>query len=82
MNNVIKICGLDCANCARELEEEISKINGAENVSVDFVGQKVRVDCDGETLEKVKDCCNRFEEVKVVEDVNPDGGEKIKIKGL
>lgn len=82
MNNVIKICGHDCANCARELEEEISKIKGAENVSVDFMAQKVRVDCDGETLEKVKDCCNRFEEVKVVEDASPYGGEKIKIKGL
>ena len=23
MNNVFKICGLDCANCARELEEEL-----------------------------------------------------------
>ena len=83
MNNVIKITGLDCANCARELEEEISKIKGVESASVDFVAQKVRVDCDESTLEKVKDCCNHFEEVKVVEESTSGAdGEKIKIKGL
>ncbi|MDE6441914.1 MAG: cadmium-translocating P-type ATPase [Clostridia bacterium] len=84
MNNVIKIEGLDCANCARELEEEIEKIEGVKSVSVDFMAQKVYADCDETTLEKIKYCCNHFEEVKVVEDVpaaNADG-EKIKITGL
>ncbi len=95
MSNVIKIEGLDCANCARELEEEIEKIAGVKSVSVDFMGQKVAVDCDGAALEQVKYCCNHFEEVRVVGDmpsepeksgescVNPRiYGEKIKIKGL
>ena len=84
MNNVIKICGLDCANCARELEEEISKIDGVLSASVDFMAQKVYADCDGATLEKVKDLCNHFEEVKVVEDTFTESadGEKIKITGL
>ena len=36
--------------------------------SVDFMAQKVYVDCDGATLEKVKEVCNDFEEVKVVEE--------------
>ena len=79
MNNSFKITGLDCANCARELEEEISKIDGVESATVDFMAQKVIVDCDGKTLAKVKDCCNRFEEVKVVEEAC---GDKIKIEGL
>ncbi len=79
MNNVFKIVGLDCANCARELEEELNKINGVLNATVDFMAQKVIVDCDAATLEKVKDCCNHFEEVKVVEDA---AGDKIKIEGL
>ena len=84
MNNVIKIEGLDCANCARELEEEIEKIEGVTSVTVDFMQQKVYVDCDGQTLEKVKYCCNHFEEVKVVEEQpeNRGGGEKLKITGL
>ncbi len=93
MKNVFKISGLDCANCARELEEEILKINGVESATVDFMAQKVVVDCDGETLNKVKCTCNHFEEVKVVEELpvgNAEGcancaekgSEKIKVKGL
>lgn len=92
MENVLKISGLDCANCARELEEEISKIAGVESVTVDFMAQKVIVECDKKTLEKVKNTCNNFEEVKVVENaVAPAicadsacerGTEKIKVSGL
>ncbi len=86
-----KISGLDCANCACELEEEISKVAGVKEVTVDFMAQKVYVDCDGETLEKVKDVCNHFEEVKVedmpapADDKQADRakrGEKINITGL
>ena len=83
MSNSFKIAGLDCANCARELEEEISKISGVESATVDFMALKVTVDCDGETLLKVKELCNRFEEVKVVEDVSAKSDdEKINITGL
>mgnify|MGYP002508844691 CR=1 FL=1 len=54
------------------------------SASVDFMAQKVYADCDGATLEKVKDLCNHFEEVKVVEDTFTESadGEKIKITGL
>lgn len=98
MNNVIKITGLDCANCARELEEEILKIAGVNGATVDFIAQKVLVDCDAQTLETVKNACNNFEEVKVLEVISlnatpsqpaeADGaqqrvyGEKIKIANL
>ena len=63
-----KIDGLDCANCALELEEEISKIDGVKEVNVDFVNQKVKVTCAKKQLLKVKDVCNNFEEVKVIEE--------------
>ena len=50
------------------------------------MAQKVYVECDGATLEKVKDECNHFEEVKVVEDAAPAPevfvGEKLNITGL
>ncbi len=81
MNNVFKITGLDCANCARELEEEILKTDGVVSASVDFMAQKVTVDCDAKTLEKVKNLCNGFEEVKVAEE-DSSAGEKLKITGL
>lgn len=88
--NSFKIKGLDCANCARELEEDIQKIEGVESATVDFMAQKVICECDASTLLKVKDLCNRFEDVKVVEE-NADSltavysrvyGEKIKIANL
>ena len=90
MNNVFKIEGLDCANCARELEEELSKTQGVKDVRVDFMAQKVYVSCDADTLEEVKRKCNNFEEVKVVAEAEkslaPDAsgvkGEKIIITGL
>jgi Cd2+/Zn2+-exporting ATPase len=68
MNKIIKIKGLDCANCARELEEEIEKVNGVKSVSVDFIGSKVILDCEESAVEKVVYTCNHFEDVKVVED--------------
>lgn len=93
MNKIIKITGLDCAACAAELEEEIAKIKGVDSVSVDFVGQKVVLDCAEEVVSAVEDCCNHFEEVKVVcdcknnicaadEKLAPTDGRRIKIKNL
>jgi Cd2+/Zn2+-exporting ATPase len=94
MNRVIKIEGLDCANCARELEEEIEKLSGVKEVNVDFMGQKVVLECEESALEKVIDCCNHFEEVKVVDDnykgdlssakkdTDLSDGKKIKIANL
>ena len=84
--NSFKITGLDCANCARELEEELNKIEGVKSATVDFMAQKVIADCSAQVLQTVKQVCNNFEEVKVVEDTpEPDicaNGEKIKITGL
>lgn len=82
MNKIIKITGLDCANCARELEEELNKISGVKSASVDFMAQKVHADCDEAAYNKIIDCCNNFEEVKVVEEPPRCDGEKLKITGL
>jgi Cd2+/Zn2+-exporting ATPase len=88
MNRVIKIEGLDCANCARELEEEIEKISGVKSVTVDFMGEKVLLECDQKAIADVVDCCNHFEEVKVTdEDYKPNAkrdsvNRVIKIEGL
>ncbi len=67
MNRIIKIAGLDCANCARELEEELNKIKGVNSVTVDFMAQKVIADCSDDAHAEIIAFCNRFEDVKVVE---------------
>ena len=48
MKKVIKICNLDCAACAAELQEELSALEGIHDVSVDFVGQRVTLEHEGE----------------------------------
>lgn len=87
MNKSMKIVGLDCANCARELEEELSKIVGVNSAVVDFMGGKVLVDCSEEALKEVVYRCNHFEEARIEEEPSPSAdervmGERIKISGL
>ncbi len=67
MKEIILLEGLDCANCARELEEILARIDGVNFVSVDFINQKVTADCTPAALEKLIKECSSFEEVKVKE---------------
>ena len=64
---VIKIKGLDCANCARELEEELNEKIGVK-ASVDFINQQVKLEFNTkDELEKAKYAISHFEEVQIVE---------------
>ena len=69
MKKTLCIEGLDCAACAAELEEELSKIKGISSVSVSFVMQKIALEyADEEALAKAIAAANNFEEVKVLAD--------------
>ena len=37
-----KIKGLDCANCAAELERAIQKVEGIENATISFMTEKMQ----------------------------------------
>ena len=58
MKKVIRLQGLDCANCAAKLERAIQQIEGIEEATVSFMTQKVTVKAQDEkiteVLEKVK----------------------------
>lgn len=72
-----KIEGLDCANCARELEEELGKIEGVASATVDFMGGKVILDCAENAIAPALYCCNHFEDAKIVgEEGGEESGEK------
>ena len=76
---VIKIKGLDCANCARELEEELNEKIGVK-ASVDFINQQVKLEFNTkDELEKAKYAINHFEDVQIVEDLQK---VTLKIEGL
>lgn len=48
-----KITGLDCANCASDLEKSIKKIEGIKNVTINFITQKMEVECDEERKDEI-----------------------------
>ena len=48
-----KIKGLDCANCAAELERAIQKIDGVNETSISFMTEKLGIECDEENKEEV-----------------------------
>ncbi len=67
-----KINGLDCANCAIQLEEALQKIEVIENVNINFMIQKLTFECmeedKEEALEKIKKIIKKEEpDVKLEE---------------
>jgi len=53
MKKVIKFEGIDCANCAARLERALTKIGGIEEISVNFMAQKMVVVADDGKMPKV-----------------------------
>ena len=62
-----KIKNLDCVNCANELERALKKIDIINNVSVNFITQKLIFECSEEdkklALEKI---------IKIIKKEEPD----------
>ena len=44
MKSKFKIKGLDCANCASQLERLIQKIDGIENASISFMTERMEIE--------------------------------------
>lgn len=53
MKKVIRLKDLDCANCAAKIENAISKLDGVNDVKVNFMGQKMTLDASDEIFEDV-----------------------------
>ena len=67
-----KIEGLDCANCANELEESLRKIDLIENVSISFMTERLTFSCNEDNLnnaiKQIKKTIRREEpDVSIVE---------------
>lgn len=56
--------GLDCANCAKKIEDKISKIDGYNNVNVNFSTSKLTFKSDNENVKK--------EIIQIVKKLEPD----------
>ena len=62
-----KIKGMDCANCAAELERAIQKIDGIDSASLSFMTERLVIELDDERKEEVLERLN-----KVVKKEEPD----------
>lgn len=68
MTKNIQIKNLDCAACAAELQEELERIEGITEPSVDFLNQRVSLNYQGdEALKKALYAISHFEEVEIVD---------------
>ena len=58
-------CEVDCANCANKIETALSKLDGVESVSINFMTQKLRLQADKNNFEEVLKAC--IKEAKKIE---------------
>ena len=59
MRKAFKLDEIDCANCARELQEGIAKLDGVESVSVNFMTQKLTLDAEDERFDAILDAAQK-----------------------
>lgn len=58
---------LDCANCARKMEDAIRKIEGVNDINISFMAQKLTIDADDDRFDEIMK-----EVVKACKKVEPD----------
>lgn len=65
MKKTFKLEDLDCANCAAKMENNIKKIEGVNNASVNFMTQKMTIDAIDDRFEdimkKIVSICKKIE---------------------
>jgi len=53
MKSTLKIKGIDCANCAAQLEELIKKVEGVENASISFLSERMVLEYEEQNKDEV-----------------------------
>ena len=53
MRKSFKLDEIDCANCARKLQDELAKVDGVDGVSVNFMTQKLTLSAADERFDDV-----------------------------
>ncbi len=67
MKKTFKLVDLDCANCARKMEDAIKKLDGVNSATVSFMTQKLTIDAEDDRFDAVVK-----EAVKCIRRVEPD----------
>lgn len=53
MKSKFKIKGIDCANCAAELERAIQKVDGVESANISFLAERMEIEYDESRKEEI-----------------------------
>ena len=65
MKKKLKMNNLDCANCAMKMQEAISKLDGVNDVQINFMFKKMTIDADDERFDEIiklaESECKKFE---------------------
>ena len=65
MKKKLKMNNLNCANCAMKMQEAISKLDGVNDVQINFMFQKMTIDADDERFDEIiklaESECKKFE---------------------
>lgn len=73
MKYSFKIKGIDCANCAAELERKIQKVDEVEKASISFMSERLVIECEEnskeEVLKKVKKLVKKEEPDAIIEEI-------------
>lgn len=67
MKKTYQLRDLDCANCAAKMETAINKIEGVNSATVSFMTQKLTIDADDGSFDKIMK-----KVVKTISKVEPD----------
>ena len=67
MKKRFKLDEIDCANCARKLEDAIKKVDGVKSASVNFMTQKLMLEADDSEFDDILDRV-----IKLAANVEPD----------
>ena len=60
-------CEIDCANCAAEIQDAISKIDGVQSVKVNFLMQKFSLEAEDERFDEILK-----EAIRIGKTIEPD----------
>ena len=67
MKKVFELDEVDCANCARKMQEAVAKVDGVDSVTVNFFTQKMTLEAADDKFDAVLK-----EALKVLKKVEPD----------
>jgi Cation transport ATPase len=67
MKKTFELEDLDCANCARKMQEAIEKIDGVTSCSVNFMTQKMTLEADDAVFDSILN-----KAVETIKKVEPD----------